>query len=289
MSIKTIMAPMMGEKADKRILDVALTMAVPTNAHVQAVFLHRDPKDIMMPQVGDGLSGGIIDSLMLEAEAQVDSARRAAHSTYDTWRQESGIAELANPAPTNGITSDLSEAIGDLSGTLAKTGRMADVICLVRPDEDDGSDGEALIKAALMETGKTVLLAPTDAEMNAVESVAIAWNGSREAARAVALAMPLLEAADSVTVLAATSDYVRPEDVTAFTESLKWHGINAAARMFAQNGAELADRLQEEAQKSGAQLLVLGAYSHSRLKEFVFGGVTDDIIKDGRMPVMMAH
>ena len=166
---------------------------------------------------------------------------------------------------------------------------MADVICMVRPGEYDGSDGETLFQAALMETGKAVLLAPADTKMKPIKSVAIAWNGSREAARAVALAMPMLETADSVTVLAGTSDYLKPEDVTAFTESLKWHGFNATARMFALNGADLAGRLQAEAREADAQLLVLGAYSHSRLREFVFGGVTDDIIKAGRMPVLMAH
>ena len=289
MSFKTIMAPMMGEEADKKALDAALTMAGPTDAHIQAVFLHRDLKESLVPHVINGLGAGIIDSLVQVAEEEVEHARRAARSSYDTWRQASGIGEKTDPAPTNGITAELSMAMGDLGGNLAKAGRMADVICVVRPGKNDGADWGTLILAALMETGRAVLLAPADTKMKPIESVAIAWNGSREAARAVALAMPVLEAADSVTVLAGTSDYLKPEDVTAFTESLKWHGVNATARMFALNGADLAGRLQAEAREADAQLLVLGAYSHSRLREFVFGGVTDDIIKAGRMPVLMAH
>ena len=288
MSINTVVAPMTGGPTDGPALDAALAMASPTKAHIQAVFLHRDPKHIALPQVGEGMTAGMIDTLIEAAERQVQTDRAAAHASYDGWRRANGINEVETPALTNGITSHLSEVQGDMATSLARTGRMADVVCMVQPGDNDDAELSNLVTAALLETGKMVYLAPNGKKSDPIKSVAIAWNGSREAARAVAMAMPILESAETVTVLAGTSDYLTPADINAFATSLKWHGINATPRMFTMNGNQ-AERLQAEAMDAGAQVLVLGAYSHSRMREFVFGGVTDDIINQASMPVLMGH
>jgi nucleotide-binding universal stress UspA family protein len=288
MSINTIVAPMTGGPTDGRALEAALAMAGPTNAHIQAVFLHRDPKNIALPQVGEGMTANMIDTLVEAAERQVKTDRAAAHASYDDWRRANGISEVETPALTNGITTHLTEVQGEVSASLAKTGRMADVVCVVQPGDEDDAELSNLLTAALLETGKMVYLAPNGKQSVPIKSVAIAWNGSREAARAVAMAMPILESAETVTVLAGTSDYLTPTEVQAFIASLKWHGVNAKPRMFTMNGNQ-AGRLQAEAMDAGAQVLLLGAYSHSRVREFVFGGVTDDIINAAHMPVLMAH
>ncbi|MDA0342348.1 MAG: universal stress protein [Proteobacteria bacterium] len=183
----------------------------------------------------------------------------------------------------------MSEVQGQLEINLAKIGRTADVVCLVRGAEESDPAFTDMLNAALLDTGKAVLVTPSGHKVQPFQSVAIAWNGSREAARAVALAMPMLEVAKTVTILAGTSDYLTPEDVTAFADSLKWHGVNAQTRLLSAKTDDLADHLQAQALDAGAQVLVLGAYSHSRLREFVFGGVTDDIIRGSQMPVLMAH
>lgn len=289
MSLKVILVPVTGNDTDRIALDAAMTVAGLSNAHIQVLFLHRDPKDVMVPHVGFGLSGGVIDSLIHSAIAQTDIARKIATASYNTWQQETGCREQDDPSLADTATSSFSESIGDIFGNITRFGRLADVICMMRATEETGADQDSLIQAALMETGKPVILLSVDTKMESIKSVAMAWNGSREAARAVSLAMPLLETADSVSVLAATSNDVKPEDVTAFTESLRWHGINANAKMFALNGADLPQQLQDEALKCNAELLILGAYSHSRLREFVLGGVTDDIVNTGHMPVLLAH
>jgi nucleotide-binding universal stress UspA family protein len=288
MSINTIVTPMTGGRADGPALDAALALAGPTNAHIQAVFLHRDPNHIALPQVGEGMTAGMIDTLIEAAERQVQTDRAAAHASYDEWRRAHGINEIQTPALTNGISTQLTEIQGEMSSSLAKTGRMADVVCMVQPGDNDDAELSNLLTAALLETGKMVYLAPNGKKSAPIKSVAIAWNGSREAARAVALAMPILESAETVTVLAGTSDYLTPAEVNSFIASLQWHGVNAKPRIFTMSGDQ-AGRLQAEAMDAGAQVLVLGAYSHSRMREFVFGGVTDDIITAANMPVLMAH
>ena len=291
MSIKTVLAPVTGSNCDISVLGAALALARMSRAHIQVLFLHRNPQDVLVPHVGYELSMGVVDSLVESAKQQINHDRTTARASYDAWCADSGVVEVDNPASDHDAdtTVSYSEVIGDLFTNLAEAGRMVDMICLARASDDATADEASLIQAALMETGKPVVLVPGDSKPEAIKSIAIAWNGSRESARAVSLAMPLLESAEIVSVIAATSDDVKPEDVTAFADSLKWHGINARPSMFALNDVNLTQRLQDEAAKTDAQLLVMGAYSHSRLREFVLGGVTDEIINDGRMPVLMAH
>jgi nucleotide-binding universal stress UspA family protein len=288
MPIKTILTPMTGAKTDGPALEAALSVADLTNAHIQAVFYSSDPNNIALPQLGVGMAPGTLGTLISAAERRVENDRVTARSSYEGWRRTNGISEFEGPARPNEITTNFAEMRGEVSTTLAKTGRVADVICMVQTSETKDGQHSAMVAAALFETGKMVYLAPNGKRVGSIKSIAIGWNGSREAARAVALAMPLLESAETVTVLAGTSDKLTPSDVDAFVTSLKWHGVNVQPRMFVMNGDQVG-RLQAEAMDAGAQILVLGAYSHSRMREFVFGGVTDEIIKGARMLVLMAH
>ena len=100
MSIKTIMVPMTGAKTDRPALDAALSMATAAKAHVQAAFLHQDPRNIALPQVGEGMTAGMIETLVEAAEDQVKTARAAAQSTYHAWRQDGSVDEVSDPTQT---------------------------------------------------------------------------------------------------------------------------------------------------------------------------------------------
>ncbi|NQV99399.1 MAG: universal stress protein [Rhodospirillales bacterium] len=289
MSIKVILAPITGAKADQQILNTALTMATFTNAHIKVVFLCRDPGDVIASQVGYGMSASIIEPLIQAAEDQLKEARQAARLTYDKWQKAGAVADAGAPRLAGRVTAEYAEEIGNMGVNLANQGRLADMICVLRPNQKASPDWPVLVEAALIDTGKPVLLAPAKRQMQAIKSVAIAWNGSQEAARAVTFAMPVLEAAERVTVIAGINDDLSPADVRVFTDSLAWHGIKTTTKTFKTDGSNLGKRLQDASRKADAQLLVLGAYSHNRFRQFIFGGVTDDILKAGEMPILMAH
>jgi nucleotide-binding universal stress UspA family protein len=162
-------------------------------------------------------------------------------------------------------------------------------VTVVVRGEEDGPDAAAIVEAAMMETGRAVLFVPADVTAEPIKGIAVAWNGSREAARAMALAMPVLEEAGDVVLLAGLSSSLAREDIDACATALGWHGVKARSVTFDGSDGNVAGRLQAEAREAGCQLLVLGAYSHSRLREFIFGGVTDDILAAVRMPVLLAH
>ncbi len=293
MSIKIVMAPLTGGKTDRPVLDAAYLLACSTKAHIHVVFLLRDPADVLASSAGIGMGGGmavgILESISEAAIEQVENARKTAQAHYDSWRQETGVREASDPTGIDEVTAERSEVSGDPRRNLINMGRLVDVICIMNAGASIEYDSKVLMEAALMETSSAVLLAPSNIDTPPIKSVAIAWNNSLEATRAVMHAMPILTNAETVTVLAGIGNQVSLEDVDVFVASLRWHGVDAKSQVFTAEGVILSDRLQVEAQAAGAQLLVLGAYSHSRLREFVMGGVTDDIVQAARMPVLMVH
>ncbi|MEA2756193.1 MAG: hypothetical protein QOJ54_2482, partial [Aliidongia sp.] len=143
-------------------------------------------------------------------------------------------------------------------------------------------------------SGRPCLLVPHDVGPARFGSnILIAWNGSREAARATADAMPLLRAAQQVTVVqiqgAVGDPFASNLDLLAFCAHLARHEIAIETRIEATDGRSVAQALLSLGTEIGADLLVMGAYGHTRLRELVLGGVTREILVGMTMPVLMSH
>ena len=289
MAIKTILAPVLGRKEDTVVLEAALAMAALQGAHIFVTHLGRDPRAALAGQVGEGMSGSMLEQLVQAGEKQLATSRDTARASFDAWVRATAVAVTEAPTSNDKPTASFESLVGEPGSMVARRGRLCSVTVVARTDETAGADAKAVLEAAMMETGRAVLYVPEDRHPKAISAIGVAWNGSREAARALALSMPLLEQAPAVHVIAGTSDLLTTDDVGACVQALQWHEVKAAARTFAVNGGSVSGRLQAEAREAGCQLLVLGAYSHSRLREFIFGGVTDDVLAAVRMPVLLAH
>ena len=154
-----------------------------------------------------------------------------------------------------------------------------------------GGEGEpqAVLEVALMETARPLLIAPPTAAKTFGRSVIIAWNGSVEAIRAVSSALPYLTRAESVIILVigeGDRPPALPDDLKTY---FAWHGIAATGKQVAAESAPVGARLLEEADAAGADLLVMGGYTHSRLRQLIFGGVTSHVLHHAELPVLMAH
>lgn len=289
MSLKTVLAPVLGNDADAAILNAALAVATPHGAHVFVAHIHRDPRDVLVPQVGMGMSASMIESLVQQAESYANDARAASLAAYDKWREANKLVSVEKPADADGVTVSFETLVGEPSLQVAERARMVDVVCVISPSDRESSDAMAVAEAAMLQSGKATMVVPHDAEVPVVKTIAIGWNASKEAAAAVAHAMPLLETADKVMVMSGVDSELTKEKLDLFVDSLRWHGVKAEAKTFDATSGSISGRLQAEAREVGAQLLVLGAYSHSRFRESIFGGVTDDILTETRIPVLMAH
>jgi len=186
------------------------------------------------------------------------------------------------------VTAAWIETSGPQASNVAVMGRLADLIVVAKPVTESGLGAQTL-EAALLETGKPVLMAPPNPVETVGAHVAIAWDGGTESAKAVSAAMPLLTSADAVTVFSAPVSTDPRLAVEKLTEYLGRHDVKATAESIDVTATGVGEALLDGAAKAGADVLVMGAYGHSRARQLVMGGVTSHIIEAAEMPVFLMH
>jgi nucleotide-binding universal stress UspA family protein len=224
------------------------------------------------PAVGD-----VLNSADRKSAARADIARRAYERT---------AADLPNP---NFIDTD-----GDEAERVTAHGRLADLIVIGRPGADESKPEPEHVKAAIFESGRPVMVVPPQWKPGKLGRAVVAWNGSRQAARALGASVPLLRHADEVTVVSAGNDEDDPSrpDTDSVTAYLARHGISASAGEFDGSGSARARgrALLGYVVKEYAGLLVMGAYGTAGMLRFLgLGGATAKVITGCPVPVLMAH
>jgi nucleotide-binding universal stress UspA family protein len=273
---KSILVLVDGGPLSDSTLETGLAVAGLFDAQVQALHVQADPATLV-PIVGEGMSGAMVEQVMDAMSKAVDQRSERAKAAYEkiaarggakiAWRLESG------PEPV----------------VLAAAGRLSDLIVLGRPDKSMDGQTAASLDAALFDTGRAVLVAPPAATASLCRRVALAWNGSAEASRVVGMALPYLAKAEAVTILSAPgTDKRAPAE--ALAGYLALHGIKTDVESFElHHHQSVGHALLEHAQKANADLLAMGAYGHSRLREMILGGATRDVLAQATIPVLMAH
>jgi nucleotide-binding universal stress UspA family protein len=285
---KTILTCLCDLETVPSTLGLALMVGRDHGAHVEALHVRVDPA-AAIPLVGEGMSGVMVEEMLTLAERQATERATAIHGKFDQIceRQKVPIGGSFDSAPA--FSAVWREVVGREDEVVAEAGRLTDLLVLARPDLDRDVPSIMTLNAALMESGRPLLLAPPTLPSSIGTNVAIFWNGSAEAARAVASAMPFLCKAATVTVLSAREE----EDETPGTLAgyLAWHGVKASEVTFAAagGGAQVAQALLDEAATRGADLIVTGAYTHSRLRQLILGGVTRHVLHTAGIPVLFTH
>jgi nucleotide-binding universal stress UspA family protein len=289
MTYRSILAVIDGTLASEAQLRAAFALGRRYDAYLEVLHVRPDP-NMSLPLVGEGMSGALIDDVSREleasAQANAERARRfyeQACSAVDLAPAEAGDKPLAG-----GFRAAWRSLVGREDSETASRGLLADLIVVARPDPgQDGAYAPAL-EAGLFETGRPVLVVPPGGDGFAGRQVSVAWNGTREATRAVTAAMPLLVEAAAVTVLSLSESGGRSPEPSHLADYLLLHGVEARAqRVEAQKHA--GNELLARSAELGADLLVMGAYGHSRLREFVLGGATRDVLSNAELPVLLAH
>jgi nucleotide-binding universal stress UspA family protein len=289
MHIKTILVPVSGGDTDAAVLEAALVVAQRFGAHIEALHAQLDPRDAV-PFLGEGASGALIQQIM-EA-AQRDAAARAgrARAAFDSWRQRAGLTLAETPNGGNAATAFWREEVGAEDELVARRGRLVDMIVVAQPTAGGNVVPTVSFEAALLDTGRPVLAVPTAsgtlARLGEGPAV-IAWNGSIEAARAIWAALPFLATTERVGILSVVEGG-KAADASHVLSYLGWHGVKAQVFTPAVSGPA-GIQILSEAERQQAGLLIMGAYTRSRLRRMVFGGVTEHVLANARLPVLMVH
>jgi len=285
--IRTILVPATGSKADDATFASALSIARHLSAHLVMLHVRQDPVEVIaaMGDMGAGLAAAsLIESLEKSAAAREAQAKKG----FEAFCRRETVGINAAVAPTaTAVSAAFRTEIGNGAYWLAEYGRTADLVVVGRTVEADGETDD-LLEAALLDSGRPLYI-PGPAPV-APDTVAIAWKSTREAALAVCAADPFLALAKRVVVLTATEG--EPSDdgsVARLIDTLRRHGPEVQSRTLPADSRSAANRLLAAAVEAGAGLLVMGGYGHSRLREWMFGGVTEAVLAAAPLPVLMAH
>lgn len=284
--VKTLLCPITGTAADRAALDAAAQLARRFSAHIDVLHIKPDASD-MIPYLGDGMAPGVISQIVEESERRAAEEAAKARATFDLWSREREIPEKATPDRSDAPSCAWRQETGAMDRWVAQLGRLTDIVVLPAGREDATVGASLAFEAALLDTGRPVLLAPAQAlDVNGV--AVIGWNGSPEASRAIAAALPLLAAAREVHVVT-IAEKGRTAEPAAAARYLAWHRIDAKVHLVAASDIAASTEIDAACVAHGAELLVMGGYTHSRLRELLFGGVTAHVSKAPKIPVLLAH
>jgi nucleotide-binding universal stress UspA family protein len=214
---------------------------------------------------------------------------RQLRERYDAFMREHGVAAAGSVLPGAEAAAAWREDAGSGYETLGSLGRAYDLIAVARPMPGAAVPSMSALEAALFESGRPILIAPPAPPARLGDVVVIAWNGSTETARTIAVAMPFLEQAESVVVLSVEPGMVPGPPGAEIARGLAVNGIAARAQQINAGERTVGAAILDECRTLGADLLLKGAYTHSRLRQMIFGGATSHILGAAELPVIMAH
>ena len=288
MTYRTVLAVLQGGKSDRNCLKAAHAIARPFDGHIDALHVRADPR-AFLDYTGDAMTGEAYAQLIDAVEKEVTEKAAKARGEFDAWAREGGIELAAEPKAGAQVSATWNETTGVEDRVVGRNGRLHDIIVVLSSAGEDDLRGEETIQRALFESGRPVLIVPRDKPTKEFKRIAIFWNGSKEAARTVEAALPLLRHAAAVDVMWVEEDVDSDAVQTGLVGYLAWHGIAASARRFKPDKRFIGELLMAEAAKSTMDLVVMGGYSHSRLREFILGGVTQHMLEESTLPVLTAH
>ena len=286
---KTILVPATGSDTDTAVFTAALAIGRLFAAHLDFLHVRVDPMAMAVAMTPDGggaaMAGGLVQNLDEEADRREARARQL----FDQFCAREALAITDAPPGPPGPSAQWTRQVGAESYWVAEHGRAADLLVIGRPGESDGVVEET-IEAAVLDSGRPVLI-PTAAPMTTVpETIVIAWKATRESAHAVTAALPFLAHTKRIEILTvAEEEDLSSEEGSELMANLRWRGIEVSANRLSPDGRSPADAMLAAAAEAQA-LLVMGGYGHSRLRQWVFGGFTQHVLQTAApVPVLIAH
>jgi nucleotide-binding universal stress UspA family protein len=289
--VKSIFVPLQGLTCDREALTTAYHVARRFNAHLECLHVRPDPRLLVIGTTAGmetGLGTGIFPADVWNTLVEADQRRlKAAREHFAETCKRFNISK-----DSPGVSASFRDIEGDPVRDLTTNARYSDLVVLAHHSliaETSWDAGGDLVIGC----GRPILLAPTKAVSESLSTIVIAWKDTAEAARAVTAAMPLLSKATNVIVLSAREGSAKVEDALRSAERLaavlRRHGLTAHAEHVPAQDKSVPEAVIDRARALNSDLLVMGAYGHSRVREFVFGGFTRQVLGESQLPALIVH
>lgn len=293
MTVQKIMVPFLDEKSGKASFEASCVLADRFKAHLDVVHMRQRTA----PALPSNAYYPIAATYVLEnAEALETAANERAEKLKEQYQRlcrnfNVGYFDEADHTEDKGATAAWADVDASMPHDLANRARLADITVLSKSGEETTAFDLETIEEVIFQSGRAVLLIDRDRPMTEIpETVLVAWNGGREATRAISSALPLLKEAKDV-IVASIGDLPwgaePPEHVASY---LRLHGVHATHLNGQVNkGVEPEEEFLARAAKKKADLIVMGAYSHSRWREVILGGFTRHLLKNSPVSLLITH
>jgi nucleotide-binding universal stress UspA family protein len=287
MAYRIILVPLLGEAADQGALDAARVIGSScSHAHIVGLHVRQPLVSLISGTMYDAvpLPGTLIQKIEDDRATQVAAAR----NQFEAWRKAAAIGTATTPCGQAGLTCEWIEMEAPVAAEIALRARTADLVILPRAARDYALASDEGLHGALFDSGRPVLIVPDSVAPHRFDTVVIAWNDSREAAHAVAAAWSLIGRAKRTVIFTGGGNEASREAAQRLAQHLAWRGYGQA-EVVAEASSDAGSSLLAVAARERADLIVMGAYTHSRLRHLAFGGVTTHVLKHCTVPVLMAH
>lgn len=291
---RTVLAPLSGTDCDHSVLGASLRLFAGGTGHIACLRLTPDPAELIAEcaQVDMG-SWMIVSDTVTALEQEAKQRTSTAKVTLADFCAREQIPTVDDPPGPGGASVSWQEDVGDEFDRITSHARYHDMVVLAGGEDRPGRLPTEALGGIIIGSGRPVLLVPPVPVPKPFDNIAIAWKNRSEAARAMTAAMPLIERARRIDVFSASEPGARTAeasgDADRVVRQLRWYGLNASAHLLVPTEKTAADAVLQKAKEAKADLIVMGAYGHSRVREFIFGGFTERILKGVDLPVLLFH
>ncbi|MFO0997645.1 MAG: universal stress protein [Alphaproteobacteria bacterium] len=285
--MKTILVPVEESSVLPSMLETALLAARRFDSYIEG--LHVRPA---LPGVVAAGAAGLVAAtpdLVESFERQDRERTERARQLFREFMGAKNVQEAGGPGPATKPCWGWLEEVSPGDDAVGSRGRLFDLIVVGRPVRGQTTPAMSTLEAALFESGRPLLIAPPNMPAAIGNTVVVAWNCSTETARTIAFAMPFLLRARKVIVLTVEGVTVPGPSGADVAKNLVRNGVPAESQEAVAGGRGPGEAILAEAAARGCDLLIKGAYTHSRLRQMIFGGATNHILAATEIPVFMAH
>jgi nucleotide-binding universal stress UspA family protein len=276
--IKDIVANLSLHESRDVAMDFAVSVAAAFDAHLAGIAFLYDP---LIPMMVDMYG---VPTKVIELErAEYEKAAKAAVARFNEATRRSALSVEART---------LNGAGGTAPGVFAQMARRFDLSILGQPEPEKPELDRIMIEAALFDTGRPVLVVPYIQRAGLkLDHLMLCWDGSRSAARAAADAMPFIVRAKAVEIVIVASEPAKSDEMPGadIAHHLARHGAKVEIKRIVTAETDIASTILSHAADNAVDFLVMGGYGHSRLREFVLGGVTRGILGSMTIPTLLSH
>lgn len=291
-TFKDIMVKIDDRETAAAALETALIAARKFTAHLDVFHIKPQPSCLVpVPVVSSDIASFVVNEVVTADEQAADETADKTRAVFNEFIVNHGLRQTGTPQKNIGeVSAEYREFDGDEAEMTAWCARAADLMVLPRPTENNPDDALEIVNAAVMEGGSAVLLAPQTKSPSVGERIAILWDGSEEASKAVSYAIPFLVRAQEVVIIETEVPLEEIAGAAELAKRLAWHEIDAQVVKMPEISS-VSERAAEVVKQTCAHydMLVMGAYTQSSMRRWILGSFTKNLILNADIALLMSH